>query len=199
MEKKTLLETWESQEVKAAAKGRPLRLMFSDEARFGRVSDPRKCWGPDAIRPIVETELVREYTYAFAAVSPSDGKFVSLILPRANTWSMNLFLKTISKRFKKDFIILVVDRASWHKSKKLEVPENIMIVLLPAYSPELNPAEHIWAHLRENYFHNRCFKSIQAVEKHLSKSLDELEHEPARLRKMTCWSWIKNTINLKAA
>lgn len=199
MEKKTLLGTWQSQALKEAAKGRSIRLLFGDEARFGRQSDPRKCWGPSPTRPLVETELVREFTYAFAAVSPCDGKMVSLVLPKANTHGMNVFLKELSRRFPKEYLVLVLDRASWHKSKKLEVPENVMIVLLPAYSPELNPAEHVWAHLRENYFHNRCFKSIKALEKHLASSLDKLEHQPARLKKMTGWSWINDTISLKAA
>jgi transposase len=199
VEKKTLLDAWLSQAVKEAAKGRFVRLMFQDEARFGRQSDPRKCWGPEAVRPVVKTELVREYTYAYAAVSPIDGQLVTLVLPYANTDNMNIFLKEVAARFPNDYIILVMDGASWHRSKKLEVPENIRIERLPAYSPELNPVEHIWAHLRENEFHNKCFKSIKAVEKHLASSLETLEGENTRLIKMTCWSWIRKTINLKAA
>ncbi len=64
---------------------RPLRLMFQDEARFGRISDSRRCWTPYPIRPMVEAAVVREFIYAYAAVSPRDGEMDSLILPEAST------------------------------------------------------------------------------------------------------------------
>ena len=51
----------------------PLRVMFQDEARFGRLSGPRRCWAPAPLRPVVSVALVREYTYAYAAVSPQNG------------------------------------------------------------------------------------------------------------------------------
>ena len=47
--------------------------MFQDEARFGRINDPRRCWAPRGVRPQVCARIVREYTYVFAAVSPHDG------------------------------------------------------------------------------------------------------------------------------
>ena len=69
---------------KQAKKGRTVRLMFQDEARFGRISDARRCWVPADIRPVVGCQLVREYTYAYAAVSPHDGIMDSLVLPEVN-------------------------------------------------------------------------------------------------------------------
>ena len=60
---------------------KPLRVMFQDEARLGRISDPRACWAPSGIRPEVGTQIVREYVYIFAAVSPKDGIHDSLVLP----------------------------------------------------------------------------------------------------------------------
>ena len=61
--------------------GRPVRLMFQDEGRFGRINEPRRCWAPIGIRPDVHVQFVREYTYAYVAVSPHDGVMDSLILP----------------------------------------------------------------------------------------------------------------------
>jgi transposase len=53
-------------------------------------------------------------------------------------------LKQVSESHEQDFIIMVLDGALSHKGKELEVPENIVLVLLPSYSPELNPAEQLW-------------------------------------------------------
>ncbi|MCB1769612.1 MAG: helix-turn-helix domain-containing protein [Candidatus Competibacteraceae bacterium] len=64
-----------------ARQGRPVRLMFQDEARFGRSSDPRRCWAPPGVRPVVGAPVVCQYTDAFAAVSPHDGTLDALILP----------------------------------------------------------------------------------------------------------------------
>jgi hypothetical protein len=69
----------------------PVRVMFEDEARFGRISDPRRCGAPAGGRPEVHPQVVREYEYAFAAVSPQDGALDTLVLPWANTEAMGVF------------------------------------------------------------------------------------------------------------
>jgi hypothetical protein len=71
--------------------------MFQDEGRFGRISDPRRCWAPHGVRLVVPSQVVREYTHAFAAVSPHDGVLDSLILPDVNAQMMSLFLGGMPK------------------------------------------------------------------------------------------------------
>lgn len=58
--------------------------MCQDEARFGRINDPRRCWAPEGLRPEVSVQIVREYTYVFGAVSPHDGVLDTLVLPDVN-------------------------------------------------------------------------------------------------------------------
>lgn len=173
--------------------------MFQDEARFGRLDDPRRCWAPAPSRPVVKTAVVREFTYAYAALCPEDGALVTLVLPYANTEGMNLFLAEVAKRFPEDFIVMVLDGAGWHRSKGLKIPENIRFVQLPSYSPELNPVEQFWAEMREKYFHNRCFTSLEAVEQHLAESLALMEADAPRIRRLSAWPWIKNPYSLRAA
>jgi hypothetical protein len=86
-----------------------------------------------------------------------------LILPYANTSMMNLFLEQVSLEFSEYFIIMQVDRASWHRSNYLKVPENIRLIFQPPYSPKLMPVEHIWEDIRDNHFYNHVFKSIDKV------------------------------------
>ena len=85
--------------VKSFAKVKPMRLMFQDEARFGRISDTRYCWARRPMRPMVKAMLTYQYTYAYGAVSPLDGKFDSLELPLVNTECMQLFITEIGKRY----------------------------------------------------------------------------------------------------
>ena len=62
-------------------KGLALRIMFQDEARFGRICSPKACWVPMPVRLHVARQVVREYVYVFGAVSPCDGRHDSLVLP----------------------------------------------------------------------------------------------------------------------
>src|SRR6266700_1537852 len=78
----------------AAAQARPLRIMFADEARFGRMNRPRPCWAPKGVRPEVPCQLIREFTYLYGAVCPKDGTCVFLILPAADTECFQIFLDT---------------------------------------------------------------------------------------------------------
>jgi hypothetical protein len=119
----------------------PLRLMFQDEARFGRMSDPRSCWAPAPYRPVVNLALVREFRYEYAAVSPWDGSLDFMTAEKMNTENMSRFLDQVSKAHMNQFIVMVVDGASSHRSKDLEIPKNVSFIRLPPYSPDLNPAE----------------------------------------------------------
>jgi len=90
--------------------------MFQDEARFGRISDPRKCWAPAPLRPIVKLALVREYAYAYAAVSPMDGEIDWMLAAKMDTVIMGSFLGSVSKRHPDEFIIMVIDGAPSHRA-----------------------------------------------------------------------------------
>src|SRR3954471_17324008 len=105
--------------------------MFEDEARFGRISDPRRCWAPPGVRPEVKTQLVREYEYAFAAVCPQDGTLDTLVLPTVNTEAMGIFLAEVSQRHADEWIVMVLDGAGWHRAKRLKVPANMRLISLP--------------------------------------------------------------------
>jgi transposase len=108
-----------------------------------------------------------------------------LILPYSNTAMMNLFLKQVSEDFSSYFLIMQVDNASWHGSEDLLIPENIRLIYQPAYSPELNPTEHLWDEIRENYFANRCFSSLDEVSQALCDAFDDISSHPNDLRSLT--------------
>lgn len=164
---------------------RPVLKMAQDEACFGRISIVRRSWAPKPIRPLVHHQVVREYTYAYAVVAPKEGKMTSLLLPTVDTSMMNIFLDHVSRTFSKYFLVIQVDQAGWHCAKDLVIPENIRLIRQPAYSPELNPVEHIWEEIREKAFANRTFCSLQAVSDTLCDHLLQLEENELLLQSMT--------------
>lgn len=164
--------------------------MFQDEARFGRISDIRKCWAPYPIRPLCHAMLTHEYTYAYGAVDVCTGELDSLILPHVNTQCMQVFVDELSQRYPDERIVMVMDGAGWHRSHALKAPNNIYLLKLPPYAPELNPIEHVWDELREKFFHNRVFESLDALEDQLALGLMALEKDPERLRSIVSWDWI---------
>jgi transposase len=167
--------------------------MFQDEARFGRINAVRRCWAPSGIRPQVGYQIIREYTYVYAAVSPFDGVMDSLILPETNAYAMSLFLKEVSRRHSDEYIVMIMDKAAWHTAHILETPENIAIKFLPPYSPQLNPVENIWEVLREKWFKNQVFKSQDAVEERLVEALVILENDTKRVASIAGFDWIVST------
>src|SRR5205085_10325954 len=101
------------------------------------ISQRRRAWAPTGIRPRSPRQVVREYTYVYAAVAPAQGKMTSLILPRADTAMMNLFLEHVATTFAHYFLVMQVDQAGWHRAKDLNVPENIRLIPQPLHSPDL--------------------------------------------------------------
>lgn len=109
-------------------------------------------------------KLGRQNFYLYSAVNPRNGEEISLLAPHVNTDCMNIFLEQMSKDLKTREVFLVMDCASWHKSKDLKVPQNITIIYLPPYSPELNPVERLWQYLKDNLIKNKIYDSIKSLE-----------------------------------
>ena len=171
--------------------------MFQDEARFGRMAKPRRCWAPKPCRPVMLNGYEREFVYAYGAVSPREGELDWKICSQMNTQRMSEFLEQLSRKHRGEFIVMIVDGASSHRGKELVIPENIRLLPLPAYSPELNPQEHLWDEIREKEFPNRVFDSLEGVKKQLKSGLVRLARDRNCVRSITAWPWIV-TLNLKA-
>ena len=136
---KKLPQIVEQEVTRQASAGRQVRLMFQDEARFGRINDPRRCWAPKGFRPEVGMQIVREYTYAFGAVSPQDGTLDSLVLPVVTAEAMSIFLEEVARRHPEEFILMFLDGAGWHRANNLAVPENMRLEALPLTVPNSIP------------------------------------------------------------
>ncbi len=95
---------------------------------------------------------------------------------------MDLFLEEVSKDFKDCCVIMLLNGAGWYRSGRRRAPGHIGLVYQPLQSPQLNPVEHLWEELRENYLPNMAIRSLNVLEKALIHGLRELCNDPERLR-----------------
>ena len=101
---------------------------------------------------------------------------------------MNVFLKELSKQYPEDMILLCCDGAAWHKSKALQVPDNIVLFHIPPYTPEMNPIEQIWKELRKLGFHNEVFATLEHVVERLCNTICSLSYQV--ISSITARDWI---------
>ena len=173
---------------------RPIKLFFQDEARFGRIDSVSTCWVPKGCRALAGNQIVREYTYLYGAFCPETGDNFSLILPYANGDCMNVFLKMMSEEFSHYRMIIAMDNASWH-SVENDI-ENMVPLFQPPHSPELNPAEHVWEHIRENGgFKNQTFDTISDVEQNLCVAVLKLLDDKEKVKSLTGFGWVLKAIS----
>ncbi len=123
-----------------------------------------RLWAPTGSRPVAPKDQRYASAYIFGAVCPLEGKAAALILPVCNSWAMGQHLAEIGGQIDEDtHVALIVDGAGWHSSTELEIPDNITLISLPPYSPELNPVERIWHYLRSHWLSSRVFTDSDAV------------------------------------
>ena len=153
------------------------KIMFFDEGRFGTMTTIKRKWSLKGSKCEIKVKQGYKNFYTYSSVCPNSGEIFSLLLPEVNTEMMNLYLKELSDYFEGAKIILIMDNAGWHKSKSLEVPDNIEINYLPPYSPELNPVERLWKNLKQNTIHNRIFEKLEDVMTTIIEELKSLTKE----------------------
>jgi transposase len=135
-----------------------------DEARFGQQGTITNVWAQTGSRPTAVRQTKYDWCYLYAAVEPASGASAALIAPNADTGTMNQFLRILDIERKPDeHIVLIMDGAGWHKSKALQLPDGITVLLLPPYSPELNPVENLWHYLRCHYLSNRAYNNYDEL------------------------------------
>jgi hypothetical protein len=124
-------------------------------ARIGQKNGLVRQWARRGTRPRQPADQRYDNAYLFGAICPARGVGAALALPYADTDMMQLHLDEISRNVAAGApAVLLLDRAGWHTTAKLEVPANITPIFLPSRAPELNPVENVWEFLRSNWLSN---------------------------------------------
>jgi len=135
------------------AANKPVEVWFQDEARVAQQGTLTRVWAKQGTRPRALRDRRFNWAYLFGAICPARGVGSAVVLPTVNIDAMNQHLAAISPCVSEGAIaLMIIDGARWHRSRKLIVPDNIVLLRLPPYEPELNSAENIWAYLCANTF-----------------------------------------------
>lgn len=155
-----------------------------------------RIWAERGSRPRAPRDQRYDWAYLFGAVCPARDTGVTLVLPDANSETMNLHLAEISRNVTPgNHAVVLLDGAGWHQTGgKLNVPNNISLLKLPPYSPELNPVENIWQYLRQNQLSNRVFESYEAIVDACCDAWNALAAEKGRIQSIASRPWA--TVNL---
>jgi hypothetical protein len=177
--------------IQSTHKGKRIRLFFQDEARIGQKGRTCHVWWKRGERPPGLADKRFTFAYIFAAVEPGTDNAFALVLPYVNTEAMQLFLDSFSVTIAADeHVALVLDQAGWHGSAALLVPNNITLVPLPPYSPELNPVERLWLYLKERFLSHRLHEDYDAIVDAASRAWNRLAAEPGRITLLCSYPWI---------
>ena len=168
-------------------------MWWQDEARVGQQGSLTYVWTEQGSRPAALRDQRREWAYLFGAVCPARAAGVALVLPKADAEAMTLHLAEISRRVLPGaHAVVTLDGAGWHRTGgRLRVPDNISLLKLPSYSPELNPVENVWQFLRQNHLSNRVFSGYTAIVEACCTAWNALVAAPKRLRSLTERTWAK--------
>ena len=172
------------------AKDKAIEVWWQDEARVGQRGELARVWALKGTRPDIPRDQRFGCTYIFGAVCPEQNKGAAIIMPKANTHAMNEHLKEISFHVaKRAHAIVIMDRAGWHMTSALNVPDNITLVPLPPYSPELNPVENIWQYLKSNFLNNRVFDTYEDIIKACVNAWNSLIKNKGQIKSIAARKW----------
>ena len=168
-----------------------VELWATDEHRIGLKPLLRRVWAPRGQRPVARVRHRFAWRYLVGFVHPASGR---TLFHLATSVSIALFEVELAAFARaagagpRKQIVLVLDRAGWHTSVRLQVPEHVHLLFLPPYSPELQPAEHLWL-LTNTVLLNRHFATIEELEDTQFARCFELQHRPDVIRSTTSFHW----------
>ena len=178
------------------ARGKPVEVWFQDEARVGRQGTLTRVWARRGTRPRAPRDRRHTWAYLFGAVCPERAVGAALVLPHADTEATGLHLAEISDHVAPGaHAVVVLDRAGWHGAGDLTVPENLTLLPLPSYAPELNPVENVREYLRQNKLSHRVWEGYDAIVATCCEAWNWLVAAPDRLASITRREWAKPVIS----
>lgn len=174
------------------AAGKPVEIWFIDEARVGQQGTITRIWAKRGSRPRAPRDRRYEWADLFGAVCPDRSTGAAVIMPEVNVAAMNEHLAEISHCVSIGAIAaLVLDGAGWHRSPRLNVPDNIVLLPLPPYSPELNPVENVWEYMRGNFLSHRVWRTYDDIIEACRDAWNKFIQMSARIASVTRRAWAK--------
>lgn len=171
--------------------GRDLEVWVMDEHRLGLKPLLRRVFAPRGQRPVVAVQPRYEWLYIYAFAHPLSGRSFYLLMPTVSIVAFSIALRELAAFLGLDAqrqVLLFVDNAGWHTSPAVDCPDGLALRFFPAYSPELQPAEHLWQ-LTDRPIVNRHFDSLDELERVLETHSKWLLTQHDLVRSTTLFHW----------
>jgi hypothetical protein len=167
-------------------------LWFQDEARVGQQGSLTRIWARTGTRPRVVRQQQFISQYIFGAVCASRGVCAAIIVPHANGEAFQMHLDEIAFHVPQGrHAVVILDQAGWHARQNINIPQNISILHLPPYSPELNPQENVWQYLKNTFLSNRVFHSSEDIADACVDAWNSFANTPELIASIASRDWAK--------
>lgn len=152
-------------------------------------------WALKGTRPPAWKQTQYDYLYVFGAACPQTGQTVGLTAPYLNVDTVNAFFEQFKKETdSKVHVLMIWDQAGFHTSKKIDVPENVTIVPLPPYSPQLNPIEKLWQYLRHHHWANRIYDGYDELTEAVIQAWQEVCLDAKKVKSICRARYIESAV-----
>lgn len=139
-----------------------VNLYYQDESRFGLMTHMGRCLTAKGVKPIVNYQHAFKNTYLYGSFSPINGDSFVYEIEGTTSEIFYKYLLEFSKYKPRELKIIIIDNAGFHSLKQYEIPDNIKLIRIPPYTPELNPSEKIWHYIKQ-YYKNKIFENLSNV------------------------------------
>lgn len=165
-----------------------MEIWFEDESRVGQQGILRRIWARKGTRPRIAKQQDFESVQIYGAVCPEKDKAFALVFEATGKDIMEAFLRAFSKEIPEGkHVVLIMDGAGYHKN--LKCPENISILSLPPYSPELNPIEQVWQFIKDKWLSNRYYANLKDVHKAVDEAWNNFVNLPGKIVELCFRAW----------
>ena len=169
-----------------------VRAFCADESRFGILPTGKRRITDFGVKPVAEIDYQYDWFYLYGAAEPTTGEAFFLQLPRLTADCFQLFLNQFSLAYSDSLNLVLLDNGRFHRAKSLVIPENVVLIFLPAYSPELNPIERLWQDIKANLPLKTC-ESLEEMEQQVSEIL--IKYPKTKIQSLTSFSYFVHAAN----
>jgi len=135
-----------------------------------------RCLTASGVKPILPYQHKFQTTYLYGSYSPINGDSFVWEVNGVNTELFKKYLHQFSKHKPDEYKIVVIDNAGFHSTKNIEIPDNIYLLRIPPYCPELNPCEQVWQYIKNRY-KNQLFENMEKLREWLKRTVEEMEEK----------------------
>ena len=153
-----------------------VNLYFQDESRFGLIAKQKRVITAKGIKPIGKYKHSYLYKWLWGSFSPITGESFCMTTDGVCKDLFIKYLEDFSQHKPKELKIIVIDNAAFHSTKDVVLPENIVLMPIPTYCPELNPAEKVWQWMKDKIA-MKIFDTLETLENKMDQIIENIEGE----------------------